>query len=593
MKRVLVISCLILLALACVLSVPNTAYAADIIASGECGADGNNLTWTLDSSGVLTISGEGAMADDDDDSWSSYRESIKSVVISDGVTNVAPGSFFLCNQLKTVILSDSVISIGKTAFMYSGLESITFGNNVTSIGSNAFYYCQNLKSITIPSSVTTIGKSAFGECNSLHDVYYDRYLSDWDSITIESDNKSLNNAISHYTDGVMGKFGSNGDNLIWVLNNNGMLSISGEGEMGLSSRAPWMPYNSSINAVVLEEGITDIGQNAFAGCTAMTSITIPNGVQQIGSSAFEGCTAMTSITIPNSVQQIGYSVFRSCDNLKDVYYNGDNRAWISITIGENNASLYAATFHFSGKSNMQLGDVTGDGEVTANDLTSLSRHIARIEQLNDSNLNVADVNKDSKIDADDLTTLSRFVARIITDFDDEITHTHSYLDTIIEEPTCAKDGIRMYICSCGDKYNETIPSVDHKMINNNGVCLYCSTVVCDISYESSGKVKTYDNNVLTIAYISSQKVLNSNGLMDVTIKYQAKTTYISTDSRDKKPTIFFKVYLKEITHTDSGYHYETIDSRSSYHQGGQGSSEYGSVTFYNIKPGKYTVSYGE
>ena len=65
-----------------------------------------------------------------------------------------------------------------------------------------------------------------------------------------------------------------------------------------------------------------------------------------------------------------------------------------------------------------LGDVTGDGEVDANDLTALSRHVARIEEFTDSNiLKAADVTGDGEVDANDLTVLSRYVARIINSFD--------------------------------------------------------------------------------------------------------------------------------------------------------------------------------
>ena len=113
---------------------PATALAADIVDSGTCGAegDGSNLTWTLDSDGVLTISGSGDMYDYglSGAPWYGSSSRVKSAVIADGVT-----------------------SIGEKAFLYcTSLTSVTIPDSVTSIGSGAFYYCTSLTSVTIPTA---------------------------------------------------------------------------------------------------------------------------------------------------------------------------------------------------------------------------------------------------------------------------------------------------------------------------------------------------------------------------------------------------------------------------------------------------------
>ena len=99
---------------------PATALAADIVDSGTCGAegDGSNLTWTLNSEGVLTISGTGAMKEYDPYKapWYDSRSRVKSAVIADGVTSIGDYAFRDCYNLASVSIPDSVTSIGDFAF---------------------------------------------------------------------------------------------------------------------------------------------------------------------------------------------------------------------------------------------------------------------------------------------------------------------------------------------------------------------------------------------------------------------------------------------------------------------------------------------
>jgi len=116
--------------------------------------------------------------------------------------------------------------------------------------------------------------------------------------------------------------GTCGPNLRWHLTDNGVLTISGKGEMNdysanyFENRAPWRGYD--IKRIIIGDGVTTIGVYAFAGCSSLTSVTIPNSVTKIGDSAFEGCRALTSVTIPNSVTKIGDSAFEDCSALTSV-----------------------------------------------------------------------------------------------------------------------------------------------------------------------------------------------------------------------------------------------------------------------------------
>ncbi len=141
------------------------------LASGTCG---DNVTWTLDEAGVLTISGTGDMEDYEVSSsvpWYGKRSSIKSVVLEEGVTSIGVYAFRTCISLESITIPDSVTSIGYRAFQYcKSLESIVIPDSVTSIGDDAFYGCSSLTSVIIPDGVMSIGESAFCVCVSLASI---------------------------------------------------------------------------------------------------------------------------------------------------------------------------------------------------------------------------------------------------------------------------------------------------------------------------------------------------------------------------------------------------------------------------------------
>ena len=95
------------------------------------------------------------------------------------------------------------------------------------------------------------------------------------------------------------------------------LTISGTGDMAdfTSGAAPWNAYLSSITSVVIESGVTSIGNYAFQGCSGLTSVSIPSGVTSIGESAFRDCSGLTSVSIPSSLYSIGPWVFQGCSNI--------------------------------------------------------------------------------------------------------------------------------------------------------------------------------------------------------------------------------------------------------------------------------------
>ena len=246
----------------------------------------SRVTATL-SDGVLTINGTGEMASlaPTQWAWHSVRNSITSVNISNGVTNIGLNAFQNCRGLTSVTIPNSVTSIGGSAFEgCTGLTSITIPNTVTSIGGSAFENCTGLTSVTIPNSVTTLHARAFKNCMGLT------------TITIP------NNVFEMYANVFEGCTG-----LTSAIIGNGVKEINGA-----------FLNCTGLTSVNFGSGLTSTGGSDFKGCTSLTTITLPNNITSIGRGAFSGCTGLTSITIPSSVTSIGEYAFEGCTSLTTV-----------------------------------------------------------------------------------------------------------------------------------------------------------------------------------------------------------------------------------------------------------------------------------
>ena len=114
--------------------------------------------------------------------------------------------------------------------------------------------------------------------------------------------------------------GTCGADLTWVLDEEGVLTVSGTGAMTdyAAKKAPWYGKRTAIQKIVLEPDVTTIGNNAFYGCAAAEEVTIPAGVTAIGEQAFYNCAGLTEVTLPQALTDLGSYAFYKCTNLKNI-----------------------------------------------------------------------------------------------------------------------------------------------------------------------------------------------------------------------------------------------------------------------------------
>ena len=261
-----------------------------------------------------------------------------SVRIPDGVTSIAAGAFYGCNDslfdtktIPGVKLVDGwavgntgslsgdlnltgVRGIANSAFSgCSGLTDVTIPNGVASVGRGAFSGCIGLESVAISESVTNIGENAFGGggFSAPFGMVVRRgnksdEFSGLKSFSVDADNPSYSsrNGMLCAKDGSILIAGVDGD----VIIPEGVASI---GNGAFSGR-------SGLTSVSIPNGVTNIGSSAFSGCRSLVCVSIPSSVSNIWSSTFSGCSSLASVTIPNGVANIGFSAFYGCRSLTSV-----------------------------------------------------------------------------------------------------------------------------------------------------------------------------------------------------------------------------------------------------------------------------------
>lgn len=279
-----------------------TAFAEDensgavkIIAKGNCGADegGENLKWTLDNNGVLTISGSGAMKDypryenQRPDWYLNHKDSIRSVVLDNKITHIGDYAFDKCTNIESVryteytgnagvALPESVTTIGVHAFSDTGVTgTLKLPEHLTEIDSSAFYHCRKLNGeLKLPDTVKEIGGFAFNSCGFTGKLELPASLEN--------------------------------------IGNDAFESCS-----GLTGKLTFPSKMNEINFSIFHE-------------TGITEVVIPSSIKTVRDFAFDSCMNLKKVYLPTEIPKIYNRAFRGCDNVK-FYYPAYKADWMTQT----------------------------------------------------------------------------------------------------------------------------------------------------------------------------------------------------------------------------------------------------------------------
>jgi len=344
MKKFSLFICCAVFTVCLLFTIPAKAQVAETVDSGTCG---ENLIWTLDAAGTLTICGTGEMQTYWD--WQEYSNDIRKVVIENGATSIDADAFRYCSNLTSVEIPESVTNIEGYAFgECTGLVSVTLGAGVRNVGYGAFSDCTSLVDITMSGVVTTIGSDAFGNCTSLTSVEIPESVTSIGGFAFEDCTSLASVTIGDGAIDIASSAFSGCTSLKYNVYDNAKY-------LGNSTN----PYSALIKATTytipdctIHPDTRNVCAGAFANCKNLVNIIIPNRVTTIGDSAFSSCSSLSSILIADSVTSVGGYAFARCDSLtcitipasvtaigQDVFYGSDNLA--SICVEEENA-MYAS-----------------------------------------------------------------------------------------------------------------------------------------------------------------------------------------------------------------------------------------------------------
>ena len=295
---------------------------------------------------------------------------------SDGMLYIDNCLLYIDNPMKKIKIKKGTVAISSDAFRNNDtVEEIDLSELVNCFPNGAFTGCTNLKTITIPlfhiKADDSIEATDFDKCDNLTDIYFTGSKNQWKKMRFDKSGITVHYGIK--ADNTKVYSGEITDTSSWSFNNKTKtLTITGKGEIpgynfkNISEEIqPWDLYSPSVKSVVIKDGITSIGENAFKNHKNLTSISIPksvtrihegaflntahynnkknwkdgilyignylikcdgskeyyvvkNGTKYMAERAFENCEKLKSVLLPDSLLEVSNCAFLNCKNLKNV-----------------------------------------------------------------------------------------------------------------------------------------------------------------------------------------------------------------------------------------------------------------------------------
>ena len=239
------------------------------------------------------------------------NSALECIILPDSLLEIGESAFEYCKNLKEINIPPRVSQIRRRTFLCCELlESIDLPSHIFQIGEEAFSYCKSIKRFIIPSQVSDINKNTFSYCKSLIDI-------------------KLHGSIKTIGSGAFQECGS----LLGIKLPSGISSLAYDLFRGCSSlREITIPdgvktidkycfWNCrSLIKVTLPNSLEDIGETSFSDCTSLETICLPPNLRRIGNGAFGDCISLKEIDLPDSVIAMGYSIFHKCRNLERIKF---------------------------------------------------------------------------------------------------------------------------------------------------------------------------------------------------------------------------------------------------------------------------------
>ncbi|MBQ8911516.1 MAG: leucine-rich repeat protein [Clostridia bacterium] len=360
--------------------VPSTGHIYDDASSCTgCGQD-EPITWTLED-GVLTVRGKGAIVPEDTETvtypWNAQKSMIREIVVTGGITEVGARAFSNCDNLVKITFGKYVSVLDNDVVSYCpALSEIVFEETITSLGQGTVWGSENITSITLTEqSVSSF--LALAAARTYNTPYNSESIV-W-TINCAHDEKQTDPALAAsctdcgVTEGIRcatcdtviaaqevipalggshtfsgGKCTKCGiaKGYTWAISG-GTLYIRGTGAVTANSAAeyPWNSRSAEITAVVVGDGITEIGAWAFTRFSALKSVTFSKNVTKFGQDTMSYCGSLTEIAFCGPVTYIGQGIVWGTNNIKKVTITGQTKeAFLAV------ATTYSYNGNFESES---------------------------------------------------------------------------------------------------------------------------------------------------------------------------------------------------------------------------------------------------